>query len=90
MRLTDVTTGEELWRTEVVYEADRRQIRSIPVYSSTTGFPIYRDHVYEIEAFYDNTSGETVDAMAMMNLYYHPVGDVDIAYPESPSITPTM
>ncbi len=81
MRLTDVTTGELLWQSDVAYEPDRLQIARIPLYSSATGFPIYRDHEYEVEAFYDNTTDHDVDAMAMMYLYYHPAGDEDIAYP---------
>lgn len=85
MRLIDVTTGEELWRTDVVYEPDRLQIEKIPAYSSAEGFRVYRDHDYEIEAFYDNTSGHDVDAMAVMDLYYHPLRDEWITYPEGPT-----
>jgi hypothetical protein len=72
MRLTDVTTGELLWQTDVVYEPRRLQIAEIPVYSSLEGFPLQRDHEYEIEALYENTTDHAVDAMAMMSLYYHP------------------
>jgi hypothetical protein len=81
LRLTDATTGERLWQSDVVYEPDRVQIARIPTYASVEGFPVYKDHVYEIEAFYDNTSGEDVDAMAQIDLYYHPSSDVDITYP---------
>ena len=72
MRLTDATTGEVLWQTDVVNEPDRTQIAEIPVYSDVEGFPLYKDHVYEIEAFYDNTTDHDVSAMAMMSLYHHP------------------
>lgn len=84
MRLIDKTTGETLWETEVLYESDRTQIREIPVYSSAEGFPILRDHVYEIEARYDNTTDHDVDAMASMYLYYHPANDEMITYPNAP------
>jgi hypothetical protein len=84
-RLTDKTTGEILWQTDVIYETDRKQIAEIPVYSSPTGFPIYADHEYEIEAFYDNTSEHDTDAMMQIDLYYHPVGDERITYPTAPS-----
>jgi len=73
MRLTDLTTGEVLWQTDVQYEDDRVQIAKIPVYDSVEGFRIYKDHEYEIEAFYDNTTEADVDAMAMMSLYHHPI-----------------
>ncbi|HXV76850.1 MAG TPA: hypothetical protein VD788_11100 [Candidatus Polarisedimenticolaceae bacterium] len=85
MRLTDVTTGDVLFQADVENEPDRDQIRRISNYSSEEGFPLYRDHVYEIEALYDNTTGHDVDAMAMMVLYYHPDGNVDITYPAPPA-----
>ena len=72
MRLTDVTSGEVLWQTDVVYEPDRVQIAEIPVFSSVEGFRLAKDHEYEIEALYDNKTGADVDAMAMMSLYHHP------------------
>lgn len=85
MKLTDVTTGEELWRTDVIYEKNRRQIADIPMYSSVEGFTIYPDRAYEIEAYYENITDQPVDAMAMMYLYYHPKGNEVITYPESPA-----
>ena len=51
------------------------------------GFRVYRDHKYELEALYDNTTDHDVDAMAMMYLYYHPKGNEIITYPDSPSPT---
>ena len=62
-------------------EQDRFQIEQIPVYSSVEGFPIFKDHEYELEAMYDNDTGHDVDAMAMMYIYYHPDGDEEIFYP---------
>ena len=70
-----------LWQSDVVYEEDRLQIQKIPVYSSEEGFPLYADHTYEVESFYDNTTDGDVDAMAMMYIYYHPHGDENIIYP---------
>ena len=84
LRLTDTTTGERLWQTDVVYEPARVQIAEIPVFASVEGFPIYRDHVYEIEALYDNTTDHDVDAMAQIDLYFHPKGNVSITYPVGP------
>jgi hypothetical protein len=89
MRLTDATTGERLWQADAVYEPGRTQIVKIPTYASRTGFPIYKDHVYEIEAYYDNTSGRDTDAMAMMSLFYHPAGDENVFYPDAPDLPPT-
>lgn len=70
MRITDLTDGKILWQSDVVYEPNREQITQIPVYSSVEGFPIYNDHLIEIETYYDNTSDKTVDAMAAMYIFY--------------------
>jgi len=80
MRLTDVTTGKVLFQANVENEPDRDQIANISQYSSAEGFQLYKDHVYEIEAAYDNTTDQDVDAMAMMVLYYNPEGDRVIRY----------
>ena len=85
LRFTNVTTGEVLWQTDVEYEKERKQIARIPEYSSVQGFPIYADHEYEIEAFYDNTTDRDVDAMAQIDLYYYPGPGVFITYPSGPS-----
>ena len=80
LRLTDLTTGETLFQTDVIYEENREQIARIPVYSSSEGFMIYPDHTYEIEASYLNETDHDIDAMAVMDLYYHPKGNADITY----------
>ncbi|MFG0317568.1 MAG: hypothetical protein ACF8XB_09855 [Planctomycetota bacterium JB042] len=72
MLLRDVTTGEVLWEAVVENEPDRVQIARIPAYASADGFPLRRDHEYEIEARYDNTSDRPIDAMAMMGVYWRP------------------
>jgi hypothetical protein len=81
LRLTDVTTGKLLWQTDVVYEPDRVQIEEIPKYSSAEGFTVYPDHVYEVEAYYENTAGQDVDAMAGVELFFHPKGKVPTTAP---------
>lgn len=80
LRLIDLTTGETLFQTDVVYEENRKQIATIPVYSSSEGFKIYPDHTYQIEASYSNDTDHDLDAMAVMDLYYHPQGNLDITY----------
>jgi hypothetical protein len=80
MRLTDVTDGKVLFQADVENEPDRPQIANISYYSSEKGFRVYKDHIYEIEALYNNTSDHDVDAMAMIVLYYNPDGDRSIRY----------
>jgi hypothetical protein len=84
MKLTDLETGEELWRTDAIYEDGRDQITEIPPYSSAEGFPVFAGREYEIEALYNNTTDEAVDAMAMMYIFFHPEGNQNITYPEPP------
>ena len=85
MRLTDLTDDKVLFQANVQNEPDRDQIANISQYSSPEGFPIYKDHVYEIEALYNNTTDSDVDAMAMMVLYYNPKGDREITYKPQPT-----
>lgn len=80
MRLTDVTEGKVVFQADVENETKRDQIANITHYASEEGFPLYKDHVYEIEALYNNTTDHDVDAMAMMVLYYNPEGDRSIKY----------
>lgn len=82
--LRDTVTGQVLWRTDAEYEPDRVQLKKIPTYASETGFTLLPDREYEIEAYYDNTSKDTVDAMAQIDLYYWPEGNVNITYPTGP------
>ena len=81
LRLTDVTEGKVLWETRVINTPDRVQNQKIPVYSDVDGFRMFKDHEYEIEAHYDNTTDHDIDAMASLYLYYHPDGNV-------PGLTP--
>ena len=90
LKLTDVTDGRVLWETRVEYNPDVEyaQIARIPVYSSESGFVMHPDHTYEIESVYDNRTDVPVDAMAVMYLYHHPLGDQNMTYPPAPGATP--
>ena len=77
MRLTDLTANEVVWQSDAEYEEGRRQISKISHYSDSEGFEIYRDHVYQIEALYENPLAHDIDAMAMMYVYYHPSEEVE-------------
>jgi len=46
---------------------------------------MYKDHTYRVDAYYDNTTDHDVDAMALVDLYYNPEGNVDITYPTGPA-----
>ena len=82
VRLTDTVTREVLWQADVEYEPQRRQIASIPVYSSAQGFEVHPDRDYELEVRYDNTTDRDTDAMAAMYMYYNPNGNRELSATE--------
>ncbi len=84
VRLTDTTDGKMLWEADPAPRPGTSQIASIPVYSSETGFPLYREHDYEIEVLYDNPGPSPVEAMAVLYLYYRPPGNEPFSYPYPP------
>ena len=69
LELRDLTTGE------TVYKAGTRQadkgigLAHVDHFSSPTGFPVFKDHKYEVVSVYNNTSNEDQDSMAVLNLY---------------------
>ncbi len=69
MELKDLTTGETVFRSNVVGTANRIGIESVEYYSSQEGIPIYKDHEYQVISVYNNTSDEDQDSMAVMFLY---------------------
>lgn len=84
VRLTDTGDGKVLWQADPVLAPGTRHIASIPAYASETGFPLYRDHEYEIEVLYDNPGPEPITASAELFLYYRPPGTEEFSYPYPP------
>ena len=68
-RLRDLTTNELVFRSAASGPSDRIGLTSVESYSSQEGFPIYRDHDYELSSVYQNTSNESQDSMAVMFFY---------------------
>lgn len=67
--LRDLTTGELVWRSRARPTAGRIGLDEVEYFSSEEGLPLYKDHAYELESVYDNTSGVNQDAMATLFLY---------------------
>ncbi len=67
--LRDLTTNELVFRSAASGPKDRIGLTSVESYSSQEGFPIYRDHDYELSSVYQNTSNESQDSMAVMFFY---------------------
>lgn len=80
MRLTDLNDGKVLWQADAGPRPG--QVAGEPVYSSETGFPLYREHEYEVEVMCDAAGPEPIDAV--MYLYYHPPGNEEFGYPYPP------
>lgn len=83
IRLTDLKDGKILWQAEGPAPG-RPGSAGIPVYRSETGFPVYREHEYEIEVGEDGSARGTGDVMAVLFLYYRPPGDEEFSYPYPP------
>jgi len=70
LELRDLTTGETVWKGVQESSRSRTGLDWIDYFSSEQGFPIYKDHQYELISVYDNPAKERADAMASMFLYY--------------------
>jgi len=77
VRLTDLADAKVLWQAEA-------QGAGLPPYSSETGFPVYREHRYEIEAVLDNPGTAPASGAVVLYLYYRPPGNETFGYPFPP------
>jgi hypothetical protein len=77
IRLTDITDGKVLWEADVEGEGVRP-------YSSETGFPLYREHSYRIEAALENPGTAPASGAVVHYLYYRPPGNETFGYPLPP------
>ena len=77
VRFTDLADGKVLWQADV-------QGKTIPSYSSANGFPLYREHEYEIAVTFDNSAATPVAGAAAVFVYYRPPGDEALGYPYPP------
>jgi hypothetical protein len=69
MELRDLTTGTTIFKLGSQDWPDRIGVAHVDEFKSREGIPIHRDHRYELTAEYDNTSGSTMDAMAILYVY---------------------
>jgi hypothetical protein len=69
--LKDLTTGEVVFDADVQNSKGRIGLDRVEYFSSREGLKLFKDHQYELTSVYENTSGESVDSMAVMYLYMH-------------------
>jgi hypothetical protein len=69
--LWDKTDNREVWTGSAENHPTKAFLTSTDTYSSTTGFPVYKDHEYELTTIYDNPTDHDIDAMAVLRLYVH-------------------
>jgi hypothetical protein len=67
--LRDMTTGKDVFSSEVTPLEGRIGISKVTDFSSPDGLRLYDDHHYELIADYENTTSKDVDAMAVLFLY---------------------
>jgi hypothetical protein len=69
MELRDLTTGQLVLRLNSRDWTDRTGVAQVDEFKSIDGIPISRSHRYQLSVDYDNTSGATTDAMAILYMY---------------------
>jgi hypothetical protein len=69
IELRDLTTRESVYKSRARQADEGIGLAEVEYFSSVEGIPLYKDHEYEVVSLYNNTSGETQDAMATMFLY---------------------
>ena len=67
--LEDVTAGRTLFRSEMTGYPDRIGLERVTSFADTAGIVLARDHRYELRSEYENTSGQSQEAMAVMYMY---------------------
>jgi len=68
LTLKDLTDDKVLFTGRLELD-ENGGIKKASHYASAEGFPLYKDHEYDLISVYDNTSGEMQDAMAILYLY---------------------
>jgi len=84
IRFSDLQDGKTLWQAQAPPPAGAQGAAGIPVYRSETGFPVYREHEYEVAVGEDGSPRGPQDVMAVLFLYYRPPGDEEFSYPYPP------
>jgi hypothetical protein len=69
LELRDLTAGKTVLRASARSPKTGVGLEHIDYVSSPEGIPVYKDHQYELESAYDNTSGKDQDSMASVFLY---------------------
>ncbi len=69
MELRDVTAGKTILHLTSRDWPDRLGVAHVDEFKSIDGIPISRGHHYELAVEYNNTSGASTDAMAILYLY---------------------
>ncbi len=69
LELRDLTTGQSLFKSQTENYKDRVGLVRVDTYSSEEGFPVYKDHEYELVSVYNNTTPVDQDSMAVMYMF---------------------
>ncbi len=69
LELRDLTTNRSLFVSKARNQVGKIGLTEVDYYSSAEGFPLFKNHEYEVISTYNNTSGVIQDAMGSMFLY---------------------
>lgn len=69
VELRDLTTGETVFKSDVVPLDGRVGIERVDYYANEAGIPLVQAHEYELVSFYNNTTDVPQDSMAVLYVY---------------------
>jgi hypothetical protein len=69
VELRDLTAGETVFKSDVVPLDGRIGIDRVDYYASDAGIPLVQAHEYELVSFYNNTTDQPQDSMAVLYVY---------------------
>lgn len=69
--LFDVTDNKEVYTINCVNYTEKIGLKHVPVYSSSEGLPIYKDHRYKLQLITDNPRDGFSDMMAVLFIYVY-------------------
>ena len=79
----DLTTGQTLFQAKAYGPKKGVGLTHVDTFASETGIPMYRDHKYELEAVYNNTTHENADSMASV---YMGLSDPEFVKPDAATL----
>ena len=69
IELVDLTAGKSIYKSRARNFEDKIGLEHVDYYSDEKGAQLFKNHEYELVSVYDNTTKDTHDSMAVLNMY---------------------